>query len=127
MTPLNDRDRALVREAEHFLGASYKENVHHAACLLTCGEKTYRGLHLDSNGFDVCAEDVALGTAMTDGKNSFETIVTVLKTPSGISVVNPCGDCRQLLIRHAPNVRVIVADGEKLYVTTPAALLPFPY
>jgi cytidine deaminase len=126
-TKLSKADIALVEEAKLYLHTRYKRGVHHAACVLRCGSDTYRGLHLDVSGFDVCAEVAALGSALADGQTTFDTIVTVLHTPRGITVVNPCGNCRQMLLDFAPKSRVIVADKKGLRASTPAALLPIPY
>src|ERR1700738_834969 len=77
------------------------------------------GLNLDAylGRMAVCAEAVALGRAFVDlGDDGIEMIVAVRHPPPGakdqtISVVSPCGACRELIFDYDRKARVIVPNG----------------
>ena len=81
----------------------------------------------------VCAEAIAIGTALTEkGDNGIDTIVAVRHPKPGekgeIAVVSPCGTCRELIHDYDPKARVIVPDGKSgPTVTTIGQLLPNKY
>lgn len=127
---LTDAERALVDQAQAFLRHHFSAGRHHVACALECGPNIYCGLHLDTSGFDVCAEPVALLNARIAGEVAFDAIVAVCWDGSRISaptVVAPCGNCRQVLLEYSPGIRVIVPDGRDLAAVSIEALLPNPY
>lgn len=123
---MNDNELELIKKASTLLKENYKKNRHHVACLLKTEDALYESLHLDIEGFDVCAEPIALSNALSSGDSKFKIIVSVAKDEEGnIDVVTPCGNCRQMLIQYAPDIRVILdRNGHKV----PArSLLPYPY
>jgi homotetrameric cytidine deaminase len=77
--------------------------------------------HPDWN-LGICAERNALGTAITYGLDRVDSIyLSCLKDPAG----TPCGACRQVLVEHAAEMRVIMdRTPNPPESTTPAALLP---
>lgn len=76
---------------------------------------------------------MAIGTALTDkGDQGIETIVAVRHPKpgeaGGITVVSPCGACRELIHDYDAKARVIVPDGAKgPTVVTIGELLPNKY
>jgi homotetrameric cytidine deaminase len=72
--------------------------------------------------YTLCAERNALGTAVSYGLHQFDRMyLTCLKAPGA----TPCGACRQVLVEHAPELPLIIDNGDEPPVeTTPSALLP---
>ena len=76
---------------------------------------------------------MALGRAFVDlGDDGIEAIVAVRHPPPGakdqtISVVSPCGACRELIFDYDPKARVIVPNGRAAAVVPIAELLPNKY
>lgn len=124
---MRDSDIRLITGAKKFLKKHYKEKRHHVACLIKCKNKTYYSLHLDIKGFDICAEPIALHNVLLDKQKNFQTIVSVIQDCKKIKVVNPCGNCRQMLVNYAPDIDVIVEQGNKLGKIKAIELLPNPY
>ncbi len=68
----------------------------------------------------ICAERVALTSAVAQGKRSFAAIAVA--TENGGS---PCGACRQVMAELGPSMDVFIADAHGNYrVSTVRALLP---
>lgn len=70
-----------------------------------------------------CAEQVAIGNAITNGERDFVSIVAV-RGEKGDEILPPCGNCRQLLSDYAPNCEVILSSKGKVLASE---LLPFAY
>lgn len=132
---LTQDDRALIAIARDLIQQRYKENRHHiAAALRTRSGKVHTGLHLDTyvGRASVCAEAVAVGTAMAAGDGDIATIVSVRhprprEANQTIQVVSPCGICREMLADFAPECRVIVPKDGGLVRVAPLELLPNKY
>lgn len=128
-------DRALIDIARALIQERYKENRHHiAAALRTRSGEVHTGLHLDTyvGRASVCAEAVAVGTAMAAGDGDIATIVSVRhprprEANQTIQVVSPCGICREMLADFAPECRVIVPKDGGLVRVAPLELLPNKY
>ena len=71
-------------------------------------------------------EQVALGTAITEGQRDFTTIVAV-RGENGEEIIPPCGNCRQILSDYAPDCAVILDTGGALAKISARELLPFAY
>lgn len=128
MARLTRQDEQLVRAARQFLAQRYAKGKHHVACALQCGGKTYLALHLDSQGFDICAEPIAISNALLDKQKDFNTIVAVAMDDSRkTQVVPPCGNCRQILSEYSPGVSIVIPSHDKLEKVKTSQLLPFPY
>ena len=134
-TELTAEDRALVEAARALIRQRYAENRHHiAAALRTASGKIHTGLHLDTyvGRASVCAEAVAVGTAMAAGDSDIVAIVSVRHprprdANQTIQVVSPCGICREMLTDFAPECRVIVPRDGGLAAVAPGELLPNKY
>jgi len=128
-------DNELIEAARALIRGRYIENRHHiAAALRTKSGKIHTGLHLDTyvGRASVCAEAVAVGTAMAAGDRDIATIVSVRhprprEANQTIQVVSPCGICREMLADFAPECRVIVPKDGGLVRVAPLDLLPNKY
>jgi len=82
------------------------------AALLSSDGKLFLGCNIEnaSLSMSVCAEQVALMTALSNGVRSFERIAI---WGDDADFVTPCGKCRQLLLEFAPDVQVIMADRHR--------------
>ncbi len=116
----------LIEKAGAELELRFQPGRHHVAVALHANNKIYTSVHLDTKGFDVCAEPIAIHNALNDGLD-FEQMVAVIKKDSAYEVVSPCGNCRQLLLDFAPEVNVIIKGRDELVITKPINLLPYPY
>lgn len=132
---LTQDDRALIEIARALIQERYRENRHHiAAALRTRTGQIHTGLHLDTyvGRASVCAEAVAVGTAMAAGDRDIVCIVSVRhprprEANQTIQVVSPCGICREMLADFAPDCRVIVPKDGALVRIAPLDLLPNKY
>ncbi len=135
MPPLSSADQELIAAATDFIRTRYVENRHHIGAAVRGGSgRIYLGLHLDTyvGRCSVCAEAVALGSALSAGETRVEAIVSVRHPrPKELhaepKVVSPCGICREMLTDFAPESAVIMAkDGEVARVSV-SDLLPEKY
>jgi len=94
-----------------------------AAALLTGDGKVFTGVNVEnaSYGLTICAERVAVGTAVAAGVRTFQAIAVVVKGGG-----SPCGACRQVLNEFSPHLRILLADeeGRLVRATTLDELLP---
>jgi len=106
VSALSDADRALVEAASDAIRKRYRYDWQEVgAALRTRSGKVFTGVSLDAylGRMAVCAEAVALGQAITvAGEFGIETVVAVRHPPpeekdGAITVVSPCGACRDLL------------------------------
>lgn len=135
LAQLSPDDRALTQAALDFIRGRYLENRHHIASAIRGGSgKIYLGLHLDTyvGRCSVCAEAVALGSALSAGETAIDSVVSVRhprprEQHAQPKVVSPCGICREMLTDFAPGAGVIVARGETLVRLPVGDLLPDKY
>ena len=75
-----------------------------------------------SIGLSLCAERAALAAAWSCGMRSFKRVWIYTPTPEP---TRPCGACREMLLRCAGDMGVILlCDGESVERTRLARLLP---
>lgn len=81
------------------------------AALLGKDGKIYSGCNVEnaSYGLTICAERVAIGTAIAHGCREFSQIVIYTDTPSPTP---PCGACRQVLNEFSPNLEVVLVNPQ---------------
>jgi len=82
---------------------------------LLCSDGTiYRGVNVENavNGLSLCAEQVALFTAISAGQRKFLKLAVVCAS----DYCRPCGACRQILYEHAPELEIIMGNltGESI-------------
>lgn len=128
MYELNDKDFELIKEAQKVISSNYDEvNYNHTvgAAIRAKSEKIYVGVNVYSL-HGACAEQVAIGTAISNGEREFETIVAV-RGKEGQEIIPPCGNCRQILHDYMPECEVIISvEGKEMKVSA-KELLPFSY
>lgn len=114
---LKPEDEALVNTAIGAIKARFIYGKHSigAAVRMRSGP-VFLGINLNTYAghLAVCAEGVAIGAALTRrGNDSIDTIVAVRHPPpearnQEVTVVTPCGACRERIFDYGPNARVIV-------------------
>ena len=132
---LSAKDQELIDAATKAIKARYRNDWQEVgAALRTRDGRIVVGVNLDAyvGRGAVCAEAVAIGTALTaEGDKGIETIVAVRHPkpgePGGVAVVSPCGACRELIHDYDAKARVIVPNGKEPAVTTIGELLPNKY
>ncbi|HMN29144.1 MAG TPA: cytidine deaminase [Caldilineaceae bacterium] len=114
----------LVRyalEARQLAYAPYSQYMVGAAVIAADGTIVV-GCNVEnaSYGATICAERVALTSAIAQGKRQF--LALAVATGNGGS---PCGLCRQVMAELGPDMIVYISDGEgHFHTTTVEALLP---
>ena len=133
---LTDKDKELVEAATKAIKSRYRNDWQEVgAAVRTRDGRVVVGVNLDAyvGRGAVCAEAVAIGTALTEkGDLGIDTIVAVRHPKPGeagdIAVVSPCGACRELIHDYDAKARVIVPNGSQgPEVTTIGELLPNKY
>jgi len=133
---LSEKDRELVEAATTAIKRRYRNDWQEVgAALRTRSGKIVTGVNLDAylGRMAVCAEAVALGQCITElGEIGIDTIVAVrhpkpAEADRSISVVSPCGACRELIWDYDRNARVIVPNGTDAVVVSIGELLPKKY
>ncbi len=98
------------------------------AALLDEQGRLFAGCNVEnaSYGLTVCAERVAVGSAVAAGARRFLALVVV--TP-GARPMRPCGACRQVLVEFPPSfpIRCHAAQGDAWLQTSAARLLPHAF
>lgn len=97
------------------------------AALLTSTGRVYVGCNVENSsyGATVCAERVAVFSAVAAGEKDF---VMLAITGSGEGFCYPCGICRQVLCDFAPHMRVLCTDKRGNWEEyTAAQLLPHAF
>ena len=133
---LGKADEELIAAAKAAIKLRYRDDWQEVgAALRTRSGKIFTGVNLDAylGRMAVCAEAVALGRAFVDlGDDGIAMIVAVRHPPPGakdqtISVVSPCGACRELIFDYDRKARVIVPNGSAAAVVPIGELLPNKY
>ncbi len=125
---LSERDCELIAEAQKAIRLNYdqKHCNHTVGAAIRCKNgKIYVGVNLYSL-HGVCAEQVAIGTAITNGERDFDVIVAV-RGKEGEEIIPPCGNCRQILQDYMPDCDIIVSVCGELKKIKAKELLPFSY
>lgn len=125
---LTDQDDKLSGEAQKAIQLNYdKKNENHTvgAAIRCKNGNIYTGVNVYSL-HGACAEQVAIGTAITHGERDFETVVAV-RGKDGEEIIPPCGNCRQILCDYMPECEVIISAGGENRKIKAKELLPFSY
>jgi cytidine deaminase len=107
----SERRKGLVERARAARTNAYAPYSHYpvGAALEAASGKVYTGANVENAAYTVglCAERVALFSAVSEGERKFLSLAVV--TEEGAS---PCGACRQALSEFGLGLEVILADGE---------------
>jgi cytidine deaminase len=97
------------------------------AALRTAEGKVYRGCNVENctYGLTVCAERVALLSALAAGERKFTAIAVVTQSREPAT---PCGPCRQLMWEYCGDIDVTLAnlDGRRVEYKL-STLFPHPF
>ena len=128
MQPLTDKDYEVLQVAQQAIQRNYDaiHDNHTVGAAVRCKSgKIYAGVNVYSI-HGACAEQIAIGTAITQGEREFETVVAVMGN-NGAQIIPPCGNCRQIMYEYMPECDVIISvDGQNRKIKA-KELLPFPY
>ena len=133
---LSERDRELIAAASEAIKRRYRYDWQEVgAAFRTRDGRIYTGVNLDAylGRMAVCAEAVALGRAITEnGETGIDTIVAVRhpepsEPDQTITVVSPCGTCRELIHDYDGRARIIVPGNDGATIVTIGELLPNKY
>lgn len=128
MNPLTESDYDLIAKARNAIRLNYdRERYNHTvgAAVRCKNGNVYVGVNVYSL-HGACAEQVAIGTAITNGERDFEAIVAV-RGEEGEEIIPPCGNCRQMLHDYTPDCEVITPVRGELKKIRAKELLPFSY
>lgn len=128
MFDLTEEDYELIEAARAAIRKNYdgEKYNHTVGAAVRCGDgRIYRGVNVYSM-HGACAEQIAMGAAITDGEREFAAIVAV-RGEQGEEILPPCGNCRQILCDYASDCQVILSvDGAPKKIPA-KELLPFAY
>jgi cytidine deaminase len=97
------------------------------AALRTADGKVYRGCNVENctYGLTVCAERVALLTALAAGERKFTAVAVVTQSEEPST---PCGPCRQLMWEYCGDIDVTLANlaGQRVEYKL-STLFPHPF
>lgn len=117
--------RKLIELAIQARQRAYAPYSHYlvGACVLTASGKYFTGCNVENAAYptSMCAERVAIYTAVSEGEHEFLAMAVV--TANGGS---PCGSCRQVMAEFGLEMVVLIANtaGDLLHEMTVAELLP---
>lgn len=132
---LTPKDVELIDEAKKKITSLYEDDKHHvgAAIRMKTGEMI-SAVHIEAyiGRVTVCAEAIAIGSALSNSYKDFDTIVAVRHPYSDeedrrLRVVSPCGICRELISDFGPECFVIIEIGGELVKVKIGELLPLKY
>lgn len=88
--------------------------------------KIYHGTNIEnaSYGLTICAERVAIFSALAEGHDQFVELVCMTKDGD-----SSCGACRQVMLEFSRDMTLffVQEDGYPTLKTTPIELLPAPF
>jgi cytidine deaminase len=99
--------RAAIQARDHAHAPYSSFSV--GAALLCADGTIFTGCNVEnlSFGLTMCAERVAVGTAVAAGHRNFRRIAIAADTDE---VISPCGACRQVLAEFNPSLVIVSAN-----------------
>jgi len=122
-------DRKLIEMAADAMRNSYSPySRFKTGAALECADgAVFTGCLIENSayGATLCAETVAVSTAVATGRRSFKRIAIISE---GNSYCFPCGTCRQILNEFSPELEVLSSRSDGRYVSYPlTSLLPMAF
>lgn len=125
---ITKEDRELIDSALKIMREMADGTIKHTvgASVRCKNGKVYSGVNCDGI-HGSCAEFITMGIAKCAGEREFDTIVAVHeKAPNNLFA--PCGNCRQMLIEYAPDIKVILNnDQNEIVKVSIKDLIPFAW
>jgi cytidine deaminase len=118
---------AAARQAREAAYAPYSGDFRVGAAVLTSEGLIFTGCNIENASFGatMCAERVAIFTAVAAGHRKIKTLAVIADTPQPTA---PCGLCRQVLREFGPDCQVVMTNLKDEYqVLTMEQLLPYPF
>jgi len=115
-----------ARRAREAAYAPYS-NFKVGAALRTATGEIFTGCNVENASFGatLCAERVAIVTAVAAGQRRFTALAVIADTPEPVP---PCGLCRQVLAEFSPDCRIIMANlAGQWRLATLKELLPLAF
>jgi cytidine deaminase len=124
---LTDTDEDLIQRAAETCEQAFNPDIFEgshivAAAVRTDNDETYTGVSLPSSigRASVCAEPVAIGSAIADAHSAAElntSVAVAYPMPyhdyDETRVIAPCGVCREMLADYRGDLRVIVPEADE--------------
>ena len=94
--------------------------------LLSDDDKVFLGCNIESAAYPstMCAERVAIYSAIAQGTTNFKAIAIVSKLSA-----KPCGPCRQIIHEYLGDIPIYISNGQDNNCETHSIkdLLPYPF
>lgn len=120
------RESVAVREMAYAPYSKYK-----VGAALRCEDGSIAtGCNVENAAYSVaiCAERVAIGKAISEGKRKFTAIAVAAEKIYGSKNASPCGMCRQMMTEFGDMPVLLTSpDMAKIQATTLLELLPFSF
>ncbi|GAA0126409.1 cytidine deaminase [Clostridium sp. CTA-19] len=124
---IDSKDLELIEEAKKVINKNFDEvNENHTvgAALRCKNGNIYVGVNVYAI-HGSCAEYIAIGSAITSGERDFDTIVAVRSPKKNNNLIPPCGNCRQLLMQYASDIKVLLQTSNGIEKVSIKELLPY--
>jgi len=127
---MNDKKAILLREAKRVAKNAYTLSGFRVGVAVSANGRIFTGANIEnaSLGLSVCAERVALATAVSAGCRNIKAIAVACVDAHKNSPLEervPCGACRQWIAELAPKADIFIAGSN--HVLTIDDLLPIPF
>ncbi len=108
---MEERDLLLIERAKAVRERAYAPYSKYkvGAAIISKRGNVYVGCNVENASFGagICAERVAIGSAVAAGEREFDTIAIVTESSPPAA---PCGICRQVLSEFNPKIRILLAN-----------------
>ena len=112
-------------EAQNNAQAKYS-NFYVGCALLSDNNEVFLGCNIESAAYPstMCAERVAIYSAIAQGVTDFKAIAIVSKLSA-----KPCGPCRQIIYEYLGDIPIYISNGKDANYETHSIkdLLPHPF
>jgi len=127
MNDINEKLADLAKEIAKKAYAPYS-NFRVGAALITESGNIYTGCNIENAAYPatICAEDVAVFKAISEGETKIDTIAVACIDAKSDTAIFPCGLSRQRLSEFNTE-KVIVVDKEEFNEYKFSEILPFDF